>query len=74
MISFVDLVTDLEEFNDMKLLTPEVLVVLKATREAGELIDHSPWAFITNGIGAGGVPFHMTPRSEALAFRSIRRP
>jgi Leucine-rich repeat (LRR) protein len=49
--SFVDLVTDMKEAKDLRLLAPEVVIVLRpvqrSSREAGRLIDTSPWRYLT---------------------------
>ena len=51
MQSFVDLVTDMKEAKDLRLLAPEIVIVLrpvqKSSREAGRLIDNSPWRYLT---------------------------
>jgi hypothetical protein len=50
MQGFVDLVTDMKEAKDLRLLAPEVVIVLrpvqKFSREAGRMIDSSPWRFV----------------------------
>lgn len=50
MQGFVDLVTDMKDAKDLRLLAPEVVIVLrpvqKSSREAGKLIDSSPWRFV----------------------------
>lgn len=58
MQSFVDLVTDMKEAKNLRLLTPEVVIVLRpvqrSSREAGKLIDTSPWRYLTEA-GANAV-------------------
>jgi hypothetical protein len=61
MQSFVDLVTDMKEAKDLRLLAPEVVIVLrpvqKSSREAGRLIDSSPWRYLTEaGANAAHIP------------------
>lgn len=52
MQSFVDLVTDMREIRNMQLLPQDVIVILrpvqKASREAGRLIEASPWSFLAD--------------------------
>lgn len=61
MQSFVDLVTDMKEAKDLRLLAPEVVIVLrpvqKSSREAGRLIDSSPWRYLTeSGANTTQIP------------------
>lgn len=60
MQSFVDLVTDMREVRSMQLLPGDIIIILrpvqKASREAGRLIEASPWSYLadmapTNGPG-----------------------
>ncbi|KKZ65178.1 hypothetical protein EMCG_08998 [[Emmonsia] crescens] len=48
--SFIELVTDMREAKNFRLLNPEVVITLrpvqKASREAGRLIDASPWSYL----------------------------
>lgn len=50
--SFVDLVQDMREVRSMQLLPPDIVVVLrpvqKASREAGRLIEASPWSYLAD--------------------------
>ncbi|CDM27863.1 RAM signalling pathway, SOG2 [Penicillium roqueforti FM164] len=52
MQSFVDLVNEMRELRGMQLLPAEVVILLrpvqKASREAGRLIEVSPWAYLTD--------------------------
>ena len=52
MQSFVDLVTEMREAKSLRLIAQDVVVVLrpvqKASREAGRLIEASPWGFMTD--------------------------
>jgi hypothetical protein len=52
MHSFVDLVNDMREIRSMRLLAPDIIVLLRpvqqASREAGRLIEVSPWAFLAD--------------------------
>jgi hypothetical protein len=58
MQSFVDLVTDMREVRSMHLLPPDIIVVLRpvqrASREAGRLIEASPWSYLTDMTPANG--------------------
>ncbi|KAK2780808.1 RAM signaling network component [Onygenales sp. PD_12] len=48
--SFIELVTDMREARNLRLLNPEIVAPLrpvqKASREAGRLIDSSPWSYL----------------------------
>ena len=52
MQSFVDLVTDMREVRGMQLLPSDLIVLLRpvqrASREAGRLIDASPWSYLAD--------------------------
>ncbi|KAJ9215770.1 hypothetical protein DTO166G4_2607 [Paecilomyces variotii] len=52
MQSFVDLVTDMRDLRSMQLLPPDIIITLrpvqKASREAGRLIEASPWSFLAD--------------------------
>ncbi|GKZ64796.1 RAM signaling network component [Aspergillus niger] len=52
MQSFVDLVTDMREVRSMQLLPGDIIVILRpvqrASREAGRLIDASPWSYLAD--------------------------
>lgn len=52
MQSFVDLVTDMREIRSMQLLPPDIIIILRpvqrASREAGRLIEASPWSFLAD--------------------------
>ncbi|KAJ5501442.1 Leucine rich repeat 4 [Penicillium expansum] len=52
MQSFVDLVNEMRELRSMQLLPADVIILLrpvqKASREAGRLIEVSPWAYLTD--------------------------
>lgn len=52
MQSFVDLVTDMREVRNMQLLPPDIVAILrpvqKASREAGRLIEASPWSYLAD--------------------------
>ncbi|KAL4956546.1 RAM signaling pathway protein-domain-containing protein [Aspergillus filifer] len=60
MQSFVELVTDMREVRSMHLLPPEVIVALrpvqKASREAGRLIEASPWSYLADMAPGNGPP------------------
>ncbi|KAL4873187.1 hypothetical protein BDV12DRAFT_98421 [Aspergillus spectabilis] len=59
MQSFVELVTDMREVRSMHLLPSEVIVILrpvqKASREAGRLIEASPWSYLAD-MAPGNAP------------------
>ncbi|OQD85505.1 hypothetical protein PENANT_c010G04110 [Penicillium antarcticum] len=74
MQAFVDLVTDLREVKNMQLLPQDIVIILrpvqKASREAGRLIEVSPWAYLadmatkdTPGGALYGPPL-QTPHSQ----------
>ncbi|KAJ5112283.1 hypothetical protein N7532_000328 [Penicillium argentinense] len=52
MQSFVDLVTDMREVRSMQLLPSDIIIILrpvqKASREAGRLIEASPWSYLAD--------------------------
>ena len=52
MQSFVDLVTDMREVRSMHLLPPDIIIILRpvqrASREAGRLIEASPWSYLAD--------------------------
>ncbi|KAJ5281558.1 hypothetical protein N7478_006930 [Penicillium angulare] len=52
MQSFVDLVTDMREVRSMQRLPQDIVIILrpvqKASREAGRLIEASPWSFLAD--------------------------
>ncbi|KAJ5559893.1 hypothetical protein N7513_002292 [Penicillium frequentans] len=52
MQSFVDLITDMREVRSMNLLPQDIIIILrpvqKASREAGRLIEASPWSFLAD--------------------------
>ncbi|KAJ5149519.1 hypothetical protein N7448_001097 [Penicillium atrosanguineum] len=52
MQSFVDLVTDMREVRSMQLLPQDIIIILrpvqKASREAGRLIEASPWSYLAD--------------------------
>lgn len=52
MQSFVDLVTDMREVRSMQLLPGDIIIILrpvqKASREAGRLIEASPWSYFAD--------------------------
>ncbi|KAL4755257.1 hypothetical protein BDW72DRAFT_56614 [Aspergillus terricola var. indicus] len=60
MQSFVELVTDMREVRSMHLLPSEVIVILrpvqKASREAGRLIEASPWSYLADLAPGNGPP------------------
>ncbi|KAA8649116.1 hypothetical protein EYZ11_000680 [Aspergillus tanneri] len=83
MQSFVDLVTDMREVRGMQLLPFEIVVnlrpVQRACREAGRLIEASPWSYLADMASANptniyGPPLqsqhsqHQTSVSNSNAF------
>lgn len=83
MQSFVDLVTDMREIRSMQLLPPDIIIILRpvqrASREAGRLIEASPWSFLAdmssnNAGNLYGPPLptphaqHQGPSSSASGF------
>lgn len=52
MQSFVDLVNDMREVRSMQLLPPDIIIILRpvqrASREAGRLIEASPWSYLAD--------------------------
>ncbi|PYI06631.1 cell morphogenesis protein Sog2 [Aspergillus sclerotiicarbonarius CBS 121057] len=66
MQSFVDLVTDMREVRGMQLLPGDLVVILRpvqrASREAGRLIDASPWSYLADmapGNAPGNAPANI---------------
>jgi hypothetical protein len=78
MQSFVDLVTEMKEAKDLRLLAQDVIIVLKpvqkASREAGRLVETSPWGYLTDA-GALPAPFNgqytSTPDVYTQAVQGI---
>ncbi|KAJ5105450.1 hypothetical protein NUU61_002797 [Penicillium alfredii] len=73
MQSFVDLVTDMREVRSMQLLPGDIIIILrpvqKASREAGRLIEASPWSYLadmaaTHAPGNLYGPPLQTPHSQ----------
>ncbi|KAE8374104.1 RAM signaling pathway protein-domain-containing protein [Aspergillus bertholletiae] len=62
MQSFVDLVTDMREVRSMHLLPPEIIVFLRpvqrASREAGRMIEGSPWSYLAD-MTSGHAPANI---------------
>ncbi|KAJ0420718.1 RAM signaling pathway protein-domain-containing protein [Aspergillus carlsbadensis] len=60
MQSFVDFVTDMREVRNMHLLPSEIIVILrpvqKSSREAGRLIEASPWSYLADLAPGNGPP------------------
>ncbi|KUL84499.1 hypothetical protein ZTR_06186 [Talaromyces verruculosus] len=65
MQSFVDLVTDMREVRNMQLLPPDIVTILrpvqKASREAGRLIETSPWSYFADVPAAPHIPYVYGP-------------
>ncbi|KAF7585925.1 RAM signaling network component [Aspergillus hancockii] len=62
MQSFVDLVTDMREVRNMQLLPPEIIAFLRpvqrASREAGRMIEASPWSYLAD-MASGNAPANI---------------
>lgn len=60
MQSFVELVTDMREVRSMHMLPSDVIVILrpvqKSSREAGRLIEASPWSYLADMAQGNGPP------------------
>lgn len=60
MQSFVDLVTDMRDARSMQLLPSDIIIMLrpvqKASREAGRLIEVSPWSYLADMNSANPPP------------------
>ncbi|KAJ5812193.1 hypothetical protein N7474_008494 [Penicillium riverlandense] len=58
MQSFVELVTDMREVRSMQLLPGDIIIILrpvqKASREAGRLIEASPWSYLADMASTQG--------------------
>lgn len=59
MQSFVELVTEMREVRSMQLLPQDVIIILrpvqKASREAGRLIEASPWSYLADMAAPGNL-------------------
>lgn len=59
LMSFIDLLTEMREAKSLRLLSQELITMLrpvqKASREAGRLIEASPWRYLTDNAN-GGMP------------------
>lgn len=85
MQSFVEFVTDMREVRSMQLLPQDIIMVLrpvqKASREAGRLIEASPWSYLADMApnppnGLYGPPLqppqhHASVSASALASQSL---
>ncbi|GES62577.1 cell morphogenesis protein Sog2 [Aspergillus terreus] len=62
MQSFVELVTDMREVRSMQLLPADIIVILRpvqrASREAGRLIEASPWSYLAD-MASGNAPANI---------------
>ncbi|KAI1611986.1 RAM signaling pathway protein-domain-containing protein [Exophiala viscosa] len=60
LTSFIDLLTDMREAKALRLLSQELIIMLrpvqKASREAGRLIETSPWRYLTDSATAAMPP------------------
>ncbi|KAL2374990.1 cell morphogenesis protein Sog2 [Blastomyces gilchristii SLH14081] len=70
--AFIELVTDMREARNFHLLNPEVVITLrpvqKACREAGRLIDASPWSYLAELNTSNPTPFYP-PHSQTHHFQ-----
>lgn len=59
MQSFVELVTEMREVRSMQLLPQDIVIILrpvqKASREAGRLIEASPWSYLADMAAPGNL-------------------
>lgn len=79
MQSFVDLVTDMREVRNMQLLPQDIVTILrpvqKASREAGRLIENSPWSGFADVPSAPQIPYvYGPPLQTALHHSSSSAP
>ncbi|PGH07864.1 hypothetical protein GX51_01574 [Blastomyces parvus] len=69
--AFIELVTDMREARNFHLLNPEIVFALrpvqKASREAGRLIDASPWSHLAELNTSNPTPFYP-PQSQTHHF------
>ncbi|EXJ90464.1 hypothetical protein A1O1_03567 [Capronia coronata CBS 617.96] len=72
LMSFIDLLTDMREAKSLRLLSQELITMLrpvqKASREAGRLIETSPWRYLTDSAAAAMPPpgvFHQSLGQQA---------
>ncbi|KAK5272271.1 RAM signaling network component [Exophiala xenobiotica] len=60
LMSFIELLTDMREAKSLRLLSQELIIMLrpvqKASREAGRLIETSPWRYLTDSATAAMPP------------------
>ncbi|KAK1143091.1 RAM signaling network component [Aspergillus melleus] len=65
MQSFVDLVTDMREVRSMHLLPSEIIILLRpvqrASREAGRMIEASPWSYLADMASANPANIYGPP-------------
>src|SRR5271168_5149577 len=67
MQRFVELVTEMKEAKDLHLLAQDIIIVLKpvqkASREAGRLVETSPWGYLTDAGAPSTTSPSVTPPS-----------
>lgn len=68
-MNFIDLLTEMREAKSLRLLSQELITMLrpvqKASREAGRLIESSPWRYLTdNATSAMPPPAQFVPNSN----------
>lgn len=66
MQSFVELVMDMREAKSLRVLPPDIVVILrpvqKANKDAGRLIDASPWSYLAElNTSNPSYPPHLQP-------------
>lgn len=73
LMSFIDLLTDMREAKALRLLSQELIIMLrpvqKASREAGRLIETSPWRYLTDSATAAMPPpsvFNTTTSQQSM--------
>ena len=66
--TFVELALDMKEVRDLRLLPPELIVVLrpvqKASKEASKLVETGPWRHLTSDAAAVGAMHPLGPYSK----------
>lgn len=81
--SFIDLVTEMREAKSLHLLSPEIVIVLRpvqrTSREAGKLIDESPWGVLADmnekaSFSNGGQTSHGGMNGSYGSFSSMPPP
>lgn len=76
LMNFIDLLTEMREAKSLRLLSQELITMLrpvqKASREAGRLIESSPWRYLTdNATSAMPPPTAFVPNSNQPPATSV---